>query len=260
MPADEDHSPVAARVVALPIPVGTIVGSGETIALLEGVTADIAARTAEELGSLADPERARAMAAYMKTEMPFYGVGKPERKRVLRRLVEDFPPRSPDDYRTKVASLWELRHREEKYLAISYARRFADQIQLSSLDLYARMIVEGAWWDFVDEVAVHLVGRIVLDEREAMRPTLETWVDGPDMWLQRAALLSQLRHKSETDVEMLFDFCRRRSDEREFFIRKAIGWALREYSKTDPEAVRAFLAAHGEELSALSRREAARHL
>lgn len=224
------------------------------------MTADIAVRAREELEFLADPERATAMAAYMKTEMPFYGVGKPERKRVLRRLVEGFPPQSPEDYRTKVAYLWEQPHREEKYLAISYARHFADQIQLSNLDLYAGMIVEGAWWDFVDEIATHLIGRLVLDHRQQLRPVMEEWIESPDMWLRRTALLSQLRHKSETDVRMLFDFCRRRTHEKEFFIRKAIGWALREYSKTDPEAVRAFLAAHGEELSPLSLREASKHL
>lgn len=122
------------------------------------------------------------------------------------------------------------------------------------------MAVEGAWWDLVDDVAANLVGALLLGHRAAMRPVMEAWVDDDDMWRRRTAILSQLRHRDQTDAEMLFDFCRRRAHETEFFIRKAIGWALREYSKTDPGAVAAFLRRHGDELSGLSRREAAKHL
>ena len=213
-----------------------------------------------ELGKLADPVKAVPMAAYMKTDMPFYGVSKPDRVPIAREVKARFPPADADDYRTKVRSLWELPHREEKYLAIGYAWTFRNHVLFDQIDLFERMIIEGAWWDFVDELASPIVGKVVLQDRLRMRPVLEGWIEGEDMWLRRSAILCQNRHKEETDKAMLFDFCLRRAHDKEFFIRKAIGWALREYARTRPEEVRGFLTEHGDELSGLSRREAAKHL
>lgn len=221
---------------------------------------ELAKEATRRLAAVADPDKAGPMAAYMKSEMPFYGVQKAGRTVILRHLVVAFPPADGDDYRRKVAALWSGEHREEKYLAIGFARHFRRHVEFSNLDMYRRMIVEGAWWDFVDEIAAHLVGVVVRNEREQMRPVLEQWIDHPDMWVRRSALLCQLRHGADTDEAMLFDFCLRRADETEFFIRKATGWALREYAKTAPDRVRAFLDANGEKLSPLSRREASRHL
>ena len=209
---------------------------------------------------LADPAKAAPMAAYMKTAMPFYGVTKPDRVPIARDLKERFPPVDTADYRSKVLALWVLPHREEKYLAIGYAWDFRRYVVYPQVDLFERMIVDGAWWDFVDELASPIVGKIVREDRGRMRPILERWIDGDDMWLRRSAILCQNRHKQDTDQEMLFDFCLRRAHEKEFFIRKAIGWALREYARSRPDAVRGFLAEHGNALSGLSRREAAKHL
>lgn len=209
---------------------------------------------------MADPERAAPMAAYMKTSMPFYGVASPLRRPIARELKLQFPPGSPDGYRTNVLLLWALPHREEKYLAIGYALSFKKLITFEQIGLYHQLVTEGAWWDFVDVIASDLVGRVVLDDRARMRSILEEWIDGEDMWLRRTALLCQIRHKQATDEAMLFDFCRRRAHEKEFFIRKAIGWALREYARVNPEAVRQFLRVNEAGLSGLSRREAAKHL
>jgi 3-methyladenine DNA glycosylase AlkD len=93
-----------------------------------------------------------------------------------------------------------------------------------------------------------------------MAPVLERWITSEDLWLRRTAILSQTRHRAQTDVPMLLDFCRRQASDRTFWIRKAIGWALREHAKTDPEAVRAFLVEMGDRLSPLSRGEAGKHL
>jgi len=212
------------------------------------------------LTAVADPERAVAMAAYMKTDMPFHGVSSPARRPIARDLKRLFPPGSSAEYTNNVEVLWAVAHREEKYLAIDYALSFKKLIVFEQIDLYQRMVVEGAWWDLVDVIASDLVGRVVLDKRERMRPILEKWIDDDNMWLRRTALLAQLRHKGATDEQMLFDFCRRRAHEKEFFIRKAIGWALREYARVDPEAVRTFLVENEPYLSGLSRREAAKHL
>jgi 3-methyladenine DNA glycosylase AlkD len=224
------------------------------------VPAGMVAWVHDSFETLADPARAKAMAVYMKTSMPFYGVSSPKRRMVFLELKRRFPPATPDEYRSRVLGLWQLPHREEKYLAIDFARGFRRFITFEQVDLYRLLIEEGGWWDLVDPVAADLVGRVVLLDRQRMRPVLEDWIEDDDLWLRRAALLCQLRHEAAADREMLFDFCRRRAHEREFFIRKAIGWALRQYARTDPEGVRGFLAENQGLLSGLSRREASKHL
>jgi 3-methyladenine DNA glycosylase AlkD len=213
-----------------------------------------------ELAAVADPSKAAPMAAYMKTDMAFFGVPSPLRVPIARAMKERFSPGDAKQYRDNVLSLWNLDHREEKYLAIGYALTFKKQVTFDQVDLYQQMIVQGAWWDLVDEIAINVVGKVVLDDRERMRPMLETWIDHEDLWLRRTAIICQIKHKAETDHAMLFSFSLRRAHEKEFFIRKAIGWALREYAKVEPDAVRSFLNQHGDRLSGLSKREASKHL
>jgi 3-methyladenine DNA glycosylase AlkD len=213
-----------------------------------------------ELRALADPDKAPAMAAYMKTAQAFYGVPTPRRAIIMRETRDRFAPADQKSYERNVLALWKLPYREEQYCAIAYARQHPRFITPSALWLYERMIREGGWWDFVDEIAVNLVGSVLRDFRAKTRPIIERFCDDPDMWIRRTALLAHLKHKKETDASQLFDHCLRRSQEPEFFIRKAIGWALREYSKTDPRAVRAFLKKHRQRLSNLSYTEASKHL
>ena len=220
----------------------------------------LAGFVADRLAAAADPSKAVPMAAYMKTDMPFYGVQAAPRVPILREAVRHFPPADRAGYRAGVLALWNGSHRENKYVAIDYARAFPRYVTLSSVPMYRRMIVDGAWWDLVDEIAVHLVGRVLLRQRNRMTPKIVTWIDDPDLWLRRTAILSQLGHKDATDEGLLFAACERRMDEREFFIRKAIGWALRDYARTAPDAVARFVADHRTELSGLSYREATKHL
>ena len=159
-----------------------------------------------------------------------------------------------------VLELWALPHREEKYLALGVARAHRRFILPESLPLYRRLITEGAWWDFVDEVATHLVRDLVIGYPDEVWPEVDRWVDDSDLWLRRSAVLCQVGAKGDTDTERLFRFCRKRAHEKEFFIRKAIGWALRDYAWHDPEAVAAFVRSHGDELSPLSYREATKHI
>lgn len=196
----------------------------------------------------------------MKTDMPFFGVKSPQRRPIERTLIRAFPPASATGYRASVLELWNLPHREEKYVALAYARGFPRFIVPDQLDLFERLVREGAWWDLVDETAVHLIGPVVLDHRAQTRAVLEEWIDDPDLWIRRTALICQIRHKAATDASMLFDFCSRSAHETDFFIRKAIGWALREYAKTAPDEVRSWVALHEVQLSGLSRREALKHL
>ena len=214
----------------------------------------------EALSRASNPEKAVGMQAYMKTGMPFYGVQKAARTLILRQLVHDFPPADLDEYEALVLGLWNLPHREEKYLALAVAQHFSSFVDTASLPLYRRLIVKGAWWDFVDEVATHLIRHLVVNHPEEAWGEVDTWIDDPDMWLRRSAIICQVGAKDRTDAKRLFSFCAGRQDEKEFFIRKAIGWALRDYARTDPEAVAQFVMEHRAQLSGLSFREATKHI
>lgn len=200
------------------------------------------------------------MAAYLKTNMPFYGVQKKGRTEVYRRVRTEVPIRSNSEYRRAILALWDQPHREEKYLAIAVAKGNAGYVTHENIDLYRQLVVDGAWWDLVDDVAINCVGIVHRSERKLMEPVIEAWIDDENMWLRRTALISPIKHKDDTDYQTLFDHCLRRAHEKEFFIRKAIGWTLREYAKTRPDLVRSFLLEHRDRWSGLSFREAAKHL
>ncbi len=213
-----------------------------------------------ELETRADPRRAAAMAAYMKTSMPFYGVPKPEREQIRREIKTRFIPLNRSDYERAVLGLWKLPHREEKYFAIDVARTWRDFIVPESLPLYRRMIHEGAWWDTVDEVAAHLVGAVLLRHRQATALLMDRWIEDAHLWIRRAAIISQLTHKDKTDHARLFRYSLAQAAEKDFFIRKAIGWALRQYAYTAPDRVCAFITKNRHRLSPLTYREASRVL
>jgi 3-methyladenine DNA glycosylase AlkD len=213
-----------------------------------------------ELAAAADPEKAAPMAAYMKTDMPFYGVQKKGRTPIVRRLTNQFPPADRASYENTVLGLWGLPHREEKYVAIAYARSFDTWVDAASLPLFRRLIVEGAWWDLVDETAIKLVGRALLEDRNTVEGIIRPWIGDPGLWLRRTSLICQIGHKSATDTEFLADACSSNLGDSDFFIRKGIGWALREYAKTDPSWVRGYVATHREDMAGLSIREATKHL
>ena len=209
---------------------------------------------------LADPRKAGPMAAYMKTDMPFYGIPKPQRVPVFHEMRKRFPIENQRDYQRAVLALWKLPHREEKYAAIHVAQAWPKFITPASLPLYQQLIVEGAWWDFVDDLAIRLAGILWLNHRETASGVMDTWIDHKNMWLRRTAIIGQIKHKKHTDEERLFDYCLRRAHEKEFFIRKGIGWALREHAYTNPRKVKSFLRKHRAKLSPLSLGEAGKHL
>ncbi|HYA34770.1 MAG TPA: DNA alkylation repair protein [Candidatus Binataceae bacterium] len=229
---------------------GRRTGTNPTDAIIDFVRDSLAAR--------ADPKKAAEMAAYMKTSMPFYGVAKPLRADIERAIKRIFAPATRRECERAVMGLWRLEHREEKYLAISVARMYPEFIAPESLKIYERMIREGGWWDFVDEIASKLVGAVLLENRPLVAPIMDRWIRDDDLWIRRAAILSQIGHKAATDHAQLFGYCTLCAGENEFFVRKAIGWALRQYSYTAPDRVRAFVRANRTHLSPLSYREAMR--
>jgi 3-methyladenine DNA glycosylase AlkD len=208
-----------------------------------------------ELAARADSSKATDMQAYMKSAMPFLGVQKPGRREVARIVFPAYPLHGFEAWRDTVLQLWrEATYREERYMAIALARdrRYRSHRTMAALPLYEELIVTGAWWDLVDEVATRLVGELELER------FLRSWSTDADMWKRRTAIIAQITRKDRTDAQLLFDCIEPNRADREFFIRKAIGWALREYSKVDPDGVEQYCATH--ELSPLSRREALRRL
>jgi 3-methyladenine DNA glycosylase AlkD len=215
------------------------------------------------LAEVADPERAPAMQAYMKSEMPFHGVPAPVARKVFRSAIDAHPLPDRTTWRDTVAALWsDATHREERYAALALAghRRYRPHQDAELLPFYAQLVRTGAWWDLVDDIASHLVGPILLSHPDAAASVVRAWAVDDDMWLRRTSVICQLGAKDRTDVDLLTAAIDANVDDREFFLRKAIGWALREYARTDPDWVRAFVTARADRLSALSRREALKHL
>ncbi len=220
----------------------------------------IVAHAQRRLNGLANAELAKEMAAYMKTEMPFYGVQSPNRQEILREIKKGHKITDSATHMAAISALWAGEHREEKYLAVRLARAYPKLITFAYLDLFLSMIREGSWWDFTDEIASHLVGKILAEHPEETWPLMDEWLEDDCMWIRRTALIAQLRFKEKTDVAWLLEACEARMHEKEFFIRKAIGWALRELSYSEPEVVREWTDANKENLSGLSYREARKRL
>ncbi|RRD46097.1 DNA alkylation repair protein [Tessaracoccus sp. OH4464_COT-324] len=218
------------------------------------------------LAAAGDPERAASQQAYMKSAMPFRGVGVPQVRKITRGVVRKMRFTSLEELSTFTLNLWDnARYREERYAALAVLRAPAARpfLDASALPLVRHLVVTGAWWDLVDETA-HVLETILTADAQRTVPVIEAWAEGEDMWLRRVAILSQLQRGADTDVNLLGRVIAKNllgslhGDQ--FFIRKAIGWALRQYARCDADWVRAFLTEHERKLSALSRREAAKYL
>ncbi|MFB7175801.1 DNA alkylation repair protein [Streptomyces sp. NPDC056254] len=207
----------------------------------------------------ADPGRAEAMAAYMKHAAPFLGIPTPLRRELSKAVTENTPRPSEADCAALALRCWRLPEREYHYFAVDYLRRHVGRCTGTLLPVVRHLITTAPWWDTVDLLAAHTVGPLVAAD-PGLAPVMDEWIGGEDLWLARTALLHQLRYKAATDTARLFAYCRRQAAHPDFFLRKAIGWALREYAKTDPDAVRAFVDAERAVLSPLSVREALKNL
>jgi 3-methyladenine DNA glycosylase AlkD len=222
---------------------------------------EFAAAARAALAAHADPAAAAAMQAYMKSAMPFRGVAKPARERLLRALVDHHPLPDAGALLAEARDLWDgARYREERYLALALVghrrhRGWAEACWVT--DLFQGWIVEGGWWDFTDEIASRHVGPLVLIHR--MQPLMRAWSVHPDRWLRRTSVICQLGAKADTDLALLTEAIEANLDDPDFFLRKGIGWALRQHARIDPAWVLRFVDAHPR-LSPLSRREALKHL
>lgn len=220
-------------------------------------------RALEALTAAAEPGRAAGMQAYMKSEMPFLGVSARPLRTACRSVFAELAYDDAQAWQDDVLSIWRgARFREERYAAIELtgiraARRFQD---LSALPMYEEMIVNGAWWDYVDTLATHRLWAILRHDRAAMTKAMLGWSRDGDMWKRRSAILCQIPAKGNTDLSLLYACIEPSLGSREFFLRKAIGWALRQYAWTDPHEIARYVAAHDDQLSGLSRREALKNM
>jgi 3-methyladenine DNA glycosylase AlkD len=216
-----------------------------------------------ELERHADPAKAPAMQAYMKSSMSYRGVPTPESRRIQRQVFAAHPLPDFKSWRDTALALWrDARFREERYGAIGLTgypayERFRT---LAALPMYEELIVTGAWWDYVDGIASDRLGPLLRRYPAAMGRRMRQWSRCENLWKRRAAILCQLTFKADTDLELLYDCIRPNLVDREFFMRKAIGWALRQYAWTDPAEIVRFVREHAEQLSPLSRREALKNV
>ncbi len=215
------------------------------------------------LADAADPAKADPMQAYMKSDMPFRGVPTPARRALSRAVFAAHPTTERSAWVATVRELWDAAtYREERYVAIELTgdRRARDWQDPGTLAVYEHLIVTGAWWDYVDDLAIRRVGPILRAHPAETTPLLRAWAHDEDRWRRRTAVLCQVGAKGATDTDLLAYAITANLDNRDFFLRKGIGWALREHAKTDPDWVRDFVATHIERLSPLSRREALKHI
>ncbi|MFI6513138.1 DNA alkylation repair protein [Streptosporangium sp. NPDC050855] len=213
------------------------------------------------LTDVADPAKAPIMQAYMKSAMPFLGVQAAPRRAALRRVFAEYPVEVSYAWQEATLALWRgAEYREERYAAIELTgfRLYRAFQTTDTLPMYEEMIVTGAWWDYVDDLAVHRIGGLLAAYPDVMRPLMLRWARGTDLWKRRTAILCQNRFKAATDTGLLYACIEPSLSDNDFFARKAIGWALREYAKTNPGEVVRYVDHTG--ISGLSRREALKNL
>ena len=220
---------------------------------------DLVPRLDALLRPAADPARAAGQAAYMRDQFPFLGLPAPQLRKLGRAALAGRPPPDEATLRADALALWACEEREYQYVACSYLTDHVTVPGPGFLPVLETLITTKSWWDTVDPLATRVAGGLV-HRHPALTAAMDAWSRADDKWLVRTAILHQLHYGAATDVERLFGYCAAQAGHRDFFVRKAIGWALRQYARTDPGAVRAFLDAHRDRLSGLSIREAAKHL
>lgn len=198
------------------------------------------------------------MKKYMKDHFSFLGIKAPIRKELEKEFFKETGiVKEPFDQEF-IIELWKKDEREYQYTALTYIEKMLKKLQKDDLALMERLVLEKSWWDTVDAIAAKPVGRIAEMYPEVIEETIDGWAVHENMWLRRTAILFQLKYKEKTDEDRLYRYIRNNSYSNQFFIQKAIGWALREYSKTDPASVRRFI--NENTLAPLSVREGSKYV
>jgi 3-methyladenine DNA glycosylase AlkD len=212
---------------------------------------------------VADPSRAPDMQRYMKSSMPYYGVPAPALRQVCRKCFADLSLEDAEAWGESVLHIFRnARFREERYAAVELClwKKARDFQTSEALPIYEEMIVEAAWWDIVDALAAQGVGKLLRNDPKPIARKMRMWSRSDNMWKRRTSILCQLSFKRETDLTLLYSCIEPSLSSKEFFLRKAIGWALRQYAWTDPVEVRRYVRENEARLSPLSKREALKNI
>lgn len=212
-----------------------------------------------ELRALADPDAAVTMSLYMRDLFPFLGVSAAGRRTVTKRLLKTAKTTDADSLLSLARTCWDLAEREFQYTGADVLRAGAGALRAGDLTCVRALIESRSWWDTIDPLAAWTVGPMVTNHPQLVS-AMDRWIVDANIWVARTAILHQLGYKARTDADRLFDYVLTRAPDTDFFICKASGWALRQYAREDPDAVRAFVAEHAARLSGLTKREALKRL
>ena len=207
----------------------------------------------------ANPTQAVDMSAYMRDQFQFFGIKSPLRKELVREIKAMVKPMTSIDYQEFIELLWNDPHREYQYIATDLMGTIKKKLGVDWIDFLEQLIITKSWWDTVDFLAPNLLGNIFSRHVEIGHKYTDRWIESDNIWLQRSALIYQLRYKDKVDFERLTRYILLRKDSKEFFVQKAAGWALRQYSKFEPDKVRFFLDTNND-LAKLTVREGSKYL
>ena len=223
------------------------------------MTLELVTEIRQALAGHQDPVKAEGMKAYMKSEMPYRGVQTPMRRQICRDLFRSHPISDKQAWLNAVLDLWRnASYREERYVSIELAaaKAYKPFRTLDTLSLFEEMIVTGAWWDYVDDIAAHPIRELLEKYPAELSHQMRSWSRDPDKWKRRSSIICQLNRKHETDLALLFDCIDPNLTDPDFFIRKGIGWALRSLAWTDLATVERYIKGNATRISPLTRREA----
>lgn len=212
----------------------------------------------KELEAVAVNADKNPMEQYMKNNFEFYGVRSPVRKKIFSQVMKKNKLLTEQEYKNVALKMMQHTKREMNYCAIDLALKYQKKYSnINDLEYITNLITTRSWWDSVDGLAPNLLGNYLLKYPEMVAETLQKYKASHNIWLYRSCILFQLKYKSKTNEKLLFEICDYFKTSNQFFVQKAIGWALREYAKTKPTAVYSFV--DNTPLSKLSQKEACKH-
>ncbi len=212
------------------------------------------------LSSQANEVAAEKMKAYMKGHFDYYGVKAPVIKQFFNEYWKENKLELTQDFRKVISSLWTRNQRECQYIAVHLLKKVKKQLESKDIEWIEQLILEKSWWDTVDFLASHAVGEIMLHEETLKMKKAEEYINHDNLWIRRTALIFQLFYKEKTDAELLYALIDSTIGSKEFFINKASGWALRQYSKVNPQSVRSYIELQKSNLANLTIKEGSKYL
>jgi 3-methyladenine DNA glycosylase AlkD len=210
------------------------------------------------LSTHTDADKAKAMSAYMKNHFPFFGIKSPERAELLKQFQRENTPPPYIELFEVISEFFEQPQIELHYCAIEILAKRKKEVRKEDIEFFEKLLLTQSWWDSVDTISSGVISPYFMNFPDQIRPITEHWMASNNIWLQRVCLIFQLSYKEKTDFTLMAEYILRLKESNEFFIQKAIGWALREYAKREPEKIKKFI--ENNTLKPLSKREALKHI